>query len=695
MAVRGWEHLCQEHSPSFRCIVASEPCIYRFGPYEFRPQTRELFKLGVKIRLRPQPAQILDLMLARAGDLVTRDELSRLLWRGQTDVDFNYGVNTSIKELRSALGDSASDPRCIETIPKLGYRFLMTVQRPEPAAQPVAPVVVREAPPEAPAGISGARPNRSAPASWSRLRPTLLGACVLLFSALLVWVLWSKSPTGPAPTGGRLMVAVLPFENLTGDAAQDYFSDGLTEEMIAQLGRADPQRLGVIARTSVMHYKSEKPPLAQIGRELGVAYVLEGSVRRDAARVRITVELVKVRDQASVWSRQYDRALSGLLDLQREIARDIARGTELAMHGGRPPLEAELRSVAAPNSYEAYDFYLKGRYFWNKRTMDGFQRAAGFFQQAIARDPHYGRAYAGLADTYALMSTWGFAPQNELMPRARAAALKALEIDDTVAEAHASLALIIENYDYDWPRAEQEFRRAIELDPGYATSHQWYAEYLSWQGRFDEALAESERARRLDPLSLIIATDHGAILYLARQYQRAAAQLRTVLEMDPGFDRARLLLVFAYVEQGGFAQAWSELTYRNDPDDSALDWALRAYVCGRQGRAAEAQQDLAKVRELLRHSSVDPLPPLLFAYLGSGHPDEAVALLQKAYSEHSNAIVGMKVAPYDDPLRGDPKFEQLLQRLRLAPAGGLEPKSLHSGLRPKPPEEHPLPRVLS
>lgn len=213
-------------------------------------------------------------------------------------------------------------------------------------------------------------------------------ACCTLFA----WLLWPRAPAVTAAAPGRLMVAVLPFQNLTGDAAQDYFSDGLTEEMIAQLGRADPQHLGVIARTSVMQYRNEKAPLAQIGRELGVQYVLEGSVRRDSTRVRITVALVKVRDQASVWSRQYDRALSGLLDLQREIAREITRGTELTVQGGRAPLEAGLKPVTSPNSYEAYDLYLKGRDFWNKRTMDGFQRAAGFFQQAIARDSNYARA---------------------------------------------------------------------------------------------------------------------------------------------------------------------------------------------------------------------------------------------------------------------------------------------------------------
>ena len=333
------------------------------------------------------------------------------------------------------------------------------------------------------------------------------------------------------------------------------------------------------------------------------------------------------------------------------------------------------KPIVSPSSYEAFDLYLKGRYFWNKRTKEGFERAAGYFRQAIAKDPRYAPPYAGLADTFGLMSTWSLVPQNEFMPNARAAALKALEIDDTLAEAHASLALIAENYDYDWQTAEKEFQRAIELNPEYPTAHQWYAEYLSWQGRFDEALAESERARQLDPASLIIATDHGAILYLARQYDRAVAQFRAVLDMDPSFARAQGLIAFSYVEQGKFAEAIDELDHRPNPDDSLLTWSWKAFVYGRSGRTAEARHALAKVEELAGHAQSDPAPPMLFAYLGLGRKDQAIALLQKAYSDHSNALVGIKVAPYDDPLRADPRFQDLLRRLGLAQSGTSSRKS--------------------
>jgi TolB-like protein/Tfp pilus assembly protein PilF len=461
------------------------------------------------------------------------------------------------------------------------------------------------------------------------------------------------------------MLAVLPFENLTGDAGQDYISDGLTEEMITQLGRTDPTQLGVIARTSAMLYKHNLKPLDEIGRKLGVQYVIEGSVRRDANRVRITAQLIRVKDQTHVWAREYDRDLGNLLVLQGEIAQEIADEIQFTL-GDQHKANATSRPLAsAPTtSYEAYDLYLKGRYFWNKRSPEGFQQAADYFQQAIVKDPNYARAYAGLADTFGLMSTWLQVPQNEFMPKARTAALRALQIDPTLAEAHASLALIAESYDYDWQTAEKEFRRAIELDPEYATAHQWYGEYLSWQGRFEEALAESERARQLDPLSLIIATDHSAILYYSRQYDRAIAQARAVLDMDPNFDRAWGLVFGAHVQQGRFGDAEADMA--RSPADSPWTWTHKAYLYGRWGRTAEAEQALAKFEQLAPQLGSYRTEAALIAYAGTGRADQAIALLQKAYSEHSSVVTNLKVDPVYDPLRGDARFQDLLRRVGLA-----------------------------
>jgi len=462
------------------------------------------------------------------------------------------------------------------------------------------------------------------------------------------------------------MLAVLPFENFTGDAGQEYFSDGLTEEMISQLGDLNPSHLGVIARTSVMHYKHSQESIAQIGKDLGVQYVIEGSVRRDSERVRITAQLIQIKDQSHVWAREYDRDLGHLLELQSEVAREVANEIEFSL-SGRRPIEAE-RNSAAPvlgaKSYEAYDLYLKGRYFWNKRTAEGFRQAADYFQQAIDKDPNYGRAYAGLADTFSLMSAWYLGPQNELMPKARTAALRALELDESLAEAHASLALIRENYDYDWSGAEKEFRRAIQLGPQYATAHQWYAEFLSWQGRFEEAFAESGQARQLDPLSLIIISDYASILYRSRQYDSALKQCQSVLELDPNFDHARILMIPAYLQLGRYDEAVNMFNLWADHEQGPWKWAWRADVYGRSGHAEEARRALAKL-EQVSGSRADRTPMLLQAYSGTGQKKRLLELLQKAYSEHSNAVVQIKVDPMYDPIRSDPRFEDLLRRVGL------------------------------
>jgi TolB-like protein/Tfp pilus assembly protein PilF len=488
---------------------------------------------------------------------------------------------------------------------------------------------------------------------------------IVLIAALGTYFAWSRSRTRPQLSSGRLMLAVLPFENLTGDAGQDYFSDGLTEEMISQFGRIAPERLGVIARTSVMHYKHTQEPLEQIGRELGVQYVLEGSVRRDADKVRISAQLIQMSDQTHLWARQYDRGMTSLLALQGEIAQEIADEIHLRLGGDHKQIATDSKPTSSPSSYEAYDLYLKGRYFWNKRTVQGFQQAILYFQQAVAKDPNYARAYAGLADSYALTSSYRFAPQNEFMPKARAAALRALQIDDSLAEAHTSLALITEIYDWDWQTAEREYRRAIQLDANYATAHQWYAEYLSFQGRFDEALQESERARQLDPLSLIIATDNGAILYYSRQYDRAIEQFRAVLEMEPSFPRAHFVL-YAYVQKGRFADALADIENWRRTDDAPLTWAEEAYVYGRWGQPEHARRALKKFEELRQERHLDPGQGLLSAYLGMGDKDRVFAVLEKACAERSNVLATLRVEPNYDTLRSDPRFQDLLRRVGLA-----------------------------
>jgi TolB-like protein/lipoprotein NlpI len=459
------------------------------------------------------------------------------------------------------------------------------------------------------------------------------------------------------------MVAVLPFKNLTGDDTQDYFSDGLTEEVITQLGNLDPQHLGVIARTSVMHYKNSQASLEQVSHELGVQYVLEGSVRRDATKVRIAAQLVETKGQTHIWAREYDRELSDVLPLQGEIALEVANEIEQTLGGQKRAPTNSLNS--SPQAYEAYELYLRGQYFFNKRSNQGFEQAIHYFQQAIEKDPNYARAYAGLADSYALIGGYSGRPQTEFMPKARAAALHALEIDSSLPEAHTAFALIVQNYDWDWQTSEKEFRRSIELNPNYATAHHWYAEHLMWLGRFDEALRESESARQLDPLSLIVATDRGAILYYSRQYDRAINQFRSVREVDPNFPRTDLIEQ-AYEQNGQLSEALADLVKVHRVNNyGPWTWSELAYLYGKSGEQPQARNAVEKILEMDRHQQLDPAP-LVWAYLGMGNTQQTFAYLEKAYAEHSNILVTLKVEPRFDQLCGDPRFQELLRRVGLA-----------------------------
>src|SRR3984957_19619667 len=573
--------------------------VFRFGDYESRSRTRELYVRGSKLKIRPQPLRVLNLLLSRAGDVVTREVLRPAWCSPEVFVDFEHVLNTSVKEIRAVLNDSATEPRYIETLPKLGYRFIAPVEKIEPAVETLTPTSAPTSTLPNPADVKNleaasllSAPGKTSaedsypaadadkdadqdadrvatgamPAPSSRPRYAIAAiviAVVVLGGAIAAYRnTHAHSKTHLASAAEPAMIAVLPFKNLTGEAPLDYFSDGMTEEMIAQLGHENPQRLGVIARTSVMHYQNSTEPLEQIARELGVQYVLEGSVRRDADKVRITAQLIRVSDQTHIMSREFDRELHSVLAVQGEIAQEISDEIQTALGnratGPARPSAGTAATATDPKSFEAYDDYLKGRYFWNKRTPDGFREAAKQFQQSIAKDPGYARSYAGLADTYALMAEYYLGPPDELIPKARAATLKALSLDEQSAEAHASLALIAQNYDWDWQTAEKEFRRAIELDPNYATGHHWYAEHLAFQARFAEAFAEMQRALKLDPFLLIMKTNRVVFLYFSRQYGRSIEQFREVLEIDPDFLRSHMI-VFPVLQSGRSDGALGEL----------------------------------------------------------------------------------------------------------------------------------------
>jgi TolB-like protein/DNA-binding winged helix-turn-helix (wHTH) protein len=622
---------------------------YRFGEFTVDTEQKVLFRDDKPLPLTPKLFDTLLILIENSGRIVKKEELMNRLWP-ETFVE-EANLTSNIQQLRKSLGDNARHPRYIETVAKRGYRFiapLMTID----LSQTTSPAIAaNESPPIQPLQSGG---STDSVMRWTQV--ATLAIAIVLIATLGGWFLWTRSHTRSQAAGNRMMLAVLPFKNLTGDATQDYFGDGLTEEMITQLGNLDPQRLGVIARTSVMHYKSSEEPLDHIGHQLGVQYVLEGSVRRSSDKVRITAQLIKVADQTHLWAREYDRELKNLLQLQGEIAEEVANEIQLT-------LAANRRADPAANtttSYEAYDLYLKGEYFWNKRTAEGFHQAIDCFQEATTKDPSYARAYAGIADSYVLLGGYSGETQGEFIAKARNAALRALSLDERLPEAHAALALIVQNYDWDWQTAEREYRRAIELNPNYATAHQWYAEHLALRGRFDDALRESETARELDPFSLIIATDNAAILYYSRQYDRALEKLRAVLEVDPNFERAHIL-EHVYVQKKMFVEARMDLEkWRRD--DNAWSLAEAAYLFGRSGQQSEARHAFEKLEELNHHEPVDP-ELIAWAYLGVGNTDQIFKFLEKAYTQHSNLLTRLKVDPAFDPLRDDSRFKDLLHRV--------------------------------
>ena len=621
------------------------PPSLRFGPdFELDRRAYQLRYAGRPLKLERIPMEILTLLIEQKGDLVSREQIVGRVWGQGHHLDADNSINGAIRKIRQVLRDDPEQPRFIQTVTGRGYRFIAPVLEAESGAPHP------EAPPPEPPPRTRAWLARGA------------GLSLLLAVALAAWAVWSRSQS-PRAAAGRVMIAVLPFENLTGDPEQESFSDGLTEEMITQLGSRDPERLGVIARTSVMRYKDSQLPLDQIERELGVQYLLEGSVRRDSNEVRIAAQLIRASDQTHLWARQYDRDLTGLLTLQGEIAQQIA--DEILSSLGHPAPAASTRPPRTAHDYEAYDLYLKGQYFLNKRTVADLERAMGYFRQATTRDTAYARAHAALAHSYALLAAYSVRPAPGYVAAARAAALQALALDEGLPEAHTAVALIVQNHDWDWRTAELAFQRAIELNPSYATAHHWYAEHLMLRGRFDEALRESDRARQLDPLSLIIATDHGVILFNSRQYDGAIEQFRSVLELDPDFPRAHIIQV-AYVEKGMVAAALADLETQRPRIAPNLYWAARTYIHGRSGQGAPARHALHEFLRLTEPGGVQATV-LASAFAAVGDNDEALAWLEKAYADHDHGLTALKVNPGWDPLRHDPRFQSLLRRVGLAP----------------------------
>jgi TolB-like protein/Tfp pilus assembly protein PilF len=456
----------------------------------------------------------------------------------------------------------------------------------------------------------------------------------------------------------RLMLVVLPFENMSEDATQEYFNDGLTEEMITQLSRLNPERLGVIARTSAMRYKGAKKSIREIGKELSVSHVLEGSVRREAGRVRIAAQLIQVADESHLWAETYERNLGDILKLQSEVSQAVAREIRVKLRPG------EERRLAAAGQVppEAYEAYLRGRHLWNKRTEESMRKSIVQYEEAIRRCPDYAMAYTGIADTYVLLACRGMVPAKETFRKAKAAATKALEIDPDLGDTQGSLAHV-RLHDWDWQGLEQDFQRAIELNPAQAIVYHWYAEFLMSKGRAEEAIAMTQRAYQTDPLSPIIGSALGGILYLARRYDQAVAALQRAQEITPDHFLPHLRMGYVRVQQLRYEQAIQELKIAvNLANQSTETLAALAMAYAASGNMTRAQPILDGLERPAARRYVLPYN-IAKIYSASGNTGKAFEWLETAYKEGNPDLIELNSEPVFDSLRGDPRFSDLMQRV--------------------------------
>jgi TolB-like protein/DNA-binding winged helix-turn-helix (wHTH) protein/Flp pilus assembly protein TadD len=631
--------------------------ILQFGPFEAEVQAGELRKQGLKVRLQDQPFQILVMLLDRHGELVTRQEIHQKLWPADTFVDFDHGLNNAVNRLREALGDSAEFPRFIETLPKKGYRFIGKVTGDEPPPE-------AEGRPAEDTPVANPVPILGNIEEESKARPrfliTTLVCCFALTLATMAFLGWRHIRSGPRPGSGYVMLAVLPFQNLSGDLSQDYFSDGLTEEMIAQLGALSPDQLGVIARTTTMAYKHTSKSVKQIGSELGVGYVLESSVRRDGDQLRISVQLIRAHDQMHVWARNYDRHFSHSIELQEEVAKAVAEQIEVKLS---PTYSG--RTNAYPRDPEVNEAYLRGRYFWNQFTPDGYRTAITYFQHAIDLDPNFAEAYSGLADSYSFLVVTDSIPSNEGNHSALEAARRAVALGGSLAESHNSLASVLSRGEWNWSAAENEFKRAIALNPSYSMVHRIYASLLGATGRHNEAAQQIKEAMRLDPLSLPNNAEVIRTLYYARNYEQAIEQGKNAMQLDPNFARTHFWLGRVYSQKGMHAEAIaaSKKILEAMPDGT-LGLTEMAYSLAAAGRQTEARQILGRLEERSKSAFV-PLYNMAVVHIALKDNEVAMRFMQQAFKNREWPMLVLAVEPRLDPLRKDPRFQQILANINL------------------------------
>lgn len=639
----------------------------RFGAFGLDLQSRELTHRGERIKLQDKPFQLLEVLLAARGNLVTREELRRKLWPADTFVDFEAGLNTAMRKLRDALRDEPKAPRFIETVQRHGYRFIAPIETTQPAdsAADSASRISRQT-------VSGQGQQDGGRHKFLRARYVLVLAG-LAFAALAVLLLRLnvgelRDPLLGAAVVGRIRsLAVLPLENLSADPSQEYFADGMTEALITNLGKIG--RVRVISRTSAMQYKGTRKALPEIGRELNVDAVVEGAVLRSGERVRITMQLVEASSDRHLWAETYERDLRDVLVLQDELALTIAKQVQIKLSVAEQTRLATAHSVDT----EALEAYLQGREEWNNWTEESSRKSIRYFERAVRKNPGYASAWAGISDAYMLLHIFGgysqaSSPSQAAFQKAKTAALKALELDPSLSEAHVSLASVLL---FQWTAAEQELQRAIALNPSNAMAHQWYGYLLSALGRFDEAIAEMKRAFELDPLSSNKQNSLAATYYRAARYDEALEHFREVPDADVNSAYRHCRMAAIYEQKGMQREAVGEmLTALRIKHQNELAAAVQGKFTSSGYSSAKKTFLWGDLQENQRQVK-DGLLPLAVTIAGDyallGETDKAFEWLEKAFQEREHDLMYLKVDDRFEALRPEPRFQDLVRRIGLRP----------------------------
>jgi TolB-like protein/DNA-binding winged helix-turn-helix (wHTH) protein/Tfp pilus assembly protein PilF len=628
---------------------------YEFGPFRIDAEQQLLTRDGEVVPLTPKVLETLFCLVERRGQVVRRDELINRLWPDTFVEEGNLTFNISI--LRKALGENSEHHTYIETIPRRGYRFVAPVREVSDESTDViveehvrAKLVVEQEEDE------GERQTVVRRVDIRRRWAASAVAALLLVGLALTLLYWHRRTVHPAIHS----VAVLPFVNASMDADTEYLSDGITESLINTLSHLS--QLRVIARTTCFRYKGRELDLQTVGRELGVQAVLTGKVAQRGDTLIIQADLINIVDGSQLWGEKYARRFSDYFGVQGEIARQIYEKLRFRLTG-----QEEQRLARRPTeNTEAHRLYLMGQYFWSRREQEGLKKAVDYLKLAVQKDPNYAAAYALIADCYIPLGSYGILPPSEFMPSAKAAATKALQLDETLAEAHASLGYI-NMYEWHWPEAEQEYQRAVELNPNYSVARHGYAFLLAAKGRTEEAVSEMRQALDLDPTSLMMSSAMGLVFHFARRYDEAVGQLQKTIEMDPHFAAGHSFLGQVYVEKQMYAEALDELRKAAEDFHTTPDLFPEFVLAqGLSGNQVEAQKSVANWVELGKRRYVSPYSMAL-GYIGLGDPDDALYWLEKAYQEKNSSLVFLTARPTFDRLRSDRRFSNLLERIGLKP----------------------------